>query len=70
MVPRLRGFIRSSATLVPCTKPRYVTSVTLRYSCGPISSKGANTEVNATLIQRSMGPKCCSDRSAAVSTAS
>ena len=39
-------------------------------SSGLISSNGANTEVNATLTQTSIGPSSRSTRSAAASTAS
>src|SRR3954451_3890208 len=69
MRPRSRRRIRASAARVPYAYPRYVTSVTLRYSSGSISQNGANTEVIALLIHMSMGPRSRSTRWAASSTA-
>src|SRR5205085_11709076 len=51
MVPRLRGRMCRSAAIVPCTKPRYVTSVTRRNSSGVISHTGEKTVTIASLIR-------------------
>ena len=69
MTPRSRGSMRSSAARVPCTVPRYVTSVTRRYSAGRICFTGEKTETIALLTQRSIGPKRASTEAAASVTA-
>jgi hypothetical protein len=70
MEPRLRGRVRRSAASVPWTDPRYVTSVTRRYSSGCISRIGENTDAIALLILTSIGPHWSSTASAAASSCS
>ena len=53
---------------MPCTVPRYVTSVARRNSSGVVSENGANTVAMASFTHTSIGPAAARPRSAAAST--
>src|SRR5436190_577379 len=51
IVPRSRGSIRRSAACVPCTLPRYVTSVTRRNSSALVCCTSPSTPAIANFTQ-------------------
>ncbi len=68
ITPRSRGRMRLSAASVPCTPPRYVTSVA-RLICSPVSAAiGPKIVAIALLTHTSMRPHRASTAAAAAST--
>src|SRR6185437_4165270 len=65
---RSRGRMRRRAASVPCTVPRYVTSVTRRTSSAARPATGETTVTIALLTQMSIGPRRSSIIDAALST--
>jgi hypothetical protein len=70
ITPRSAASIRSSATRVPCTVPRNVTSTMWRNSSGSIRMNGLYIDTMALLIHRSMRPNARWAASAAACTSS